>query len=340
MWRLDVSRWSLSIRLTGALFAGYCESQPKDGVPQHVETLDPVDRRAKGSPLKRRPLAQIGVGYRRPSTRLSIKVEGLMSVLVSQPSRWTAGDVARFYDDHRVLLARRRGLVFTSLSFVVLTICSPRLYFSWLALITAAEWFVDYAARSPLRSRKRYEALCAFWSEILDDSSSSAVMVPAIALKDGERVIYMDNSSRYLERHLGARSSGAARINTKSSRGSATGPHSTVEQIYGNVPVDEGQLIITDRRVVFLGKRDTIEIASLTIFRYSWLQTPDRLIFEYTGRPPGESYTIEKLFFDLCIYCRSKTPVGPTPIPPAPLPVDTYIERLRPTGRELPEAAL
>jgi hypothetical protein len=258
---------------------------------------------------------------------------------MSQPSRWTTADISRFYDDERIALARRRGVVFTAFAFLILTLIVPSLYFLWLVVTLAVEGLVDSSARSPLRHRKQYEHLRAYWVKLLEDSAPNAVMTPRAPLQDGESVIYADLSSRYLERHLGTRSTPVSRANTTSAKGLPASQASTTEEIYGEVSVDEGQLIITDRRVLFLGKRDTLEIPSTTIFRYSFLQSPDRLVFEYAGRPSGESFTIKKLFFQLCMYRRSKVPAGSVPMPPAPLPENTCMETVTRSDTAIPEAS-
>lgn len=245
-----------------------------------------------------------------------------MSTVVPRPMRWTMADIARFYDDGRITLARRRGVVFTAFAFLLLTLIAPRLYFLWLVVILGVEAFVDSTARAPLRSRKQYEDLRASWLENLNDSSPDATMEPTVPLQEGERVIYTDPSTRYIERHLGTRSTPVAAANTVA-RATPGSPPSTTEQIYGEVPVDEGELTITDRRVVFLGKRDTLEIPLAKIYRYSYLQWPDRLVLEYPGRPSGESYTIDMLFFQLCMYRRSPMSTFSMPKPPPPLPEDT-----------------
>jgi len=248
-----------------------------------------------------------------------------MTVALSNSGRWTARDLERCYDDARIAINRRWGLVFSSGLFLIATLFAPRLYFTWLFVALVLALLIDMAARSPLRVRRDYERLYAYWEHLLEESAPSAPMTAPVPLGSDERVVYMGESTRYLEMQVEVKP--PANSSTAASRAQT----SNAQFAMRDVPVDEGQLIITDQRVLFLGQHDTLAISLDSILRYS-IAPPARVTFEYAGRPTGESYTVDPLFFQLCMYRRSNLPGWERPEPPKPLPVDTCAEAIGASG--------
>lgn len=248
-----------------------------------------------------------------------------MSVALSNSRRWTARDLERCYDDERVAINRRWGLVLSSGLFLIVTLFAPRLYFTWLFLAALLALLIDVAAQAPLRARREYERIYAYWQHLLEESAPSAAMSAPVPLASDERVVYVGASTRYLDREVEIKPSAAPNATS-----SQTQTHRS-QYVVRNVPVDQGQLIVTDQRVLFLGGHDTLAIPLSSILRYS-MTLPDRAIFEYAGRATGESYTVGLLFFQLCMYRRSNLPGWEKPAPPIPLPMDTCADAFGASG--------
>jgi hypothetical protein len=187
---------------------------------------------------------------------------------------------------------------------------------------------------------KQYDAAHAAWTSLLERSSPNTVLDVHFPLQDNERVFYSEPSVRYEERRTGQVIDTQSR--TKNAVGSAVvggllfGPAGmivggsmarrrttgTATDVYNVVAVDHGSLAVTSDRVVFLGSRDTIDVAASKVMRFSAVEGTDRVNLEYAGRAPGESYTVNPALFNLSMVRRGKDRRFKIPLPPPPLAPD------------------
>lgn len=211
------------------------------------------------------------------------------------PYRWDPDEIKGWYANQAIAIRRRATIVIVSLSFLLLTLLVPLAYGWWLVLALAAALLIDYAMRSPLRKRAKYERLRAVWQALLTASSPEAAMSTQASLDEGERVVYARQSVRYLEGRL---QNGAIGLAT----------------------FDSGDLIVTDQRVLFLGGRNTLSVQIRDMLRYPPALAGNRVTFEYPGRPTGESFAINPELFGLCMARRGGFTAYAVS-PPAPLPI-------------------
>ena len=147
--------------------------------------------------------------------------------------------------------------------------------------------------QSPVLTVQRYDAAFANWARLLQRSHPNETLVVDFPLQDSERVFYSEPCQRYEERRPGQVINTQSR--TKNAVGSAfvgavvAGPAGaivgssmarrqttgTATDVYAVVPVDDGVLTVTSLRVLFLGKRDTIELPSSRIIRIIEVERTD-----------------------------------------------------------------
>lgn len=211
------------------------------------------------------------------------------------PYRWTEHDITSFYDDEGIQRVRRRSAAACGLVLLVATMFQPLLYLAWLLCTAAIALAMDHWLKAPLRSRSQYEALRATWIALLEQSSPSATMPTTAKLDDDEQIIYARPSQRYSERLL----NGAAM----------------------SCFLEAGELIVTDRRVLFLGSAHTLAVDARDVLRYTFSYAGQRITFEYPQRPAGESFTVEFPLFALCMSRRGDFKQFSVE-PPPPLPLD------------------
>jgi hypothetical protein len=95
----------------------------------------------------------------------------------------------------------------------------------------------------------------------------------------------------------------------------------TATNVYGLSPIDQGNLIITNQRMMFLGARDTLSTPYSEIVRFSVANRHPqyRIMAEYAGREPGEQYGVDQEQFVTNMWRRANVQLG-APAPSAPLP--------------------
>lgn len=194
------------------------------------------------------------------------------------PYRWTERDIASFYDDERTARLRKRSVAACAFAILIATLVQPWLYFAWLFSGVALAAVLDYYLKQPLRSRDQYEALLQKWNNLWEASAPDARMQTTAKLADGEHVIYARQSQRHAER--------------------------VVNNLAVNSFVEAGELVVTDRRVLFLGDKNTLAVNTRDVLRYTPSYDGRQITFEYAQRPAGESFTVEVPFFALCMNRR------------------------------------
>jgi hypothetical protein len=211
----------------------------------------------------------------------------------------------------------------------------------WLDFLAIAGAVVGAGVYSKPRSIvTKYTQANNAWNALLKRSDPKATIPVEFTLKPSEEVYYADLCKRYEERRTGQVIDTQSR--TKNAVGSAVlggvlfGPAGaivggsmarkqttgTATDVYDVVPVDHGNIAITSARFVFMGARDTIEIPTERIMRYSAVEGSNRIAVEYSGRAPGESYEVNPSLFNLCMARRARDRRFSIPIPPPPLSTD------------------
>lgn len=219
--------------------------------------------------------------------------------------RWTDQEIATFYDNERVVRLRRRSTALCAFALLIFAIASPRWYWASLLVALIVAICLDHLFQAPLRARRRYETLLTEWTELLAASSPTARLSTTATLPDGEQLIYARPSERFAHFYM-------------------NGQNVTRE-------VDRGELIVTNRRVLFLGHKQTLAISRSDVVRHTTSYSGQRITFEYPDRPAGEAFSVEPALFPLCMIRRG----GATDFrakPPAPLPLDIKTDQLRDAG--------
>jgi len=225
--------------------------------------------------------------------------------------------------------------IFLTIIFIAFRAPEPLLLIGILVSIVGCTIFVR-----PGQQVKKYDTAAASWSEILKRSHPNTILSVNFPLQHNESIFYSEPSERFEERRTGqvidtqTRTRNAVRsaavggilfgsagmiVGGGMARRHTTG---TSTDVYNVVPVDHGSLAITSDRIVFLGSHQTVDIATSRVMRFSTVEGTDRVNFEYAGRTPGESYTVNPALFNLCMVRRGKDQRFQIPIPPPPLDLD------------------
>ncbi|HTU80657.1 MAG TPA: hypothetical protein VMF61_00920 [Candidatus Acidoferrales bacterium] len=231
-------------------------------------------------------------------------------------------------------------------------------------LVTLALGFSWWSA--PRQIRKAYLVAEQRWSYILKRSDPQAILATSLQLHPGEFVYYSEPGSRIEERQTGQVIQTQSRTKNAISsaiigsivaqpigavlgvRGGIAGPvgaivggnmarretTGTATTVYENVVVDNGEVVVTSRRFVFLGARNTVEVPTEEQLRALWPDENGRLEVQYPHRQPGEAYTVDGLLFRACLARRA--PNGSYPMPEAPEPLAPSHGLVYTTVRALP----
>ncbi len=194
-----------------------------------------------------------------------------------------------------------------------------------------------------LRSKiRRYEAALASWHNLCDITNPKNPIAVAAPLRPSEIVYFCGSSERWVERLLGqtmaTKTSG--RMASAVVGGVVAGPMGAIvgsagskrttgrlTNVYGLANIDQGSLIITNQRMMFLGRRDTLEVPYEKIVRFSVANAVPqyRVTAEYPGREAGEQYSVDRQLFALHMKRRAHLDFG-VPEPPFPLPAAASFE--------------
>jgi hypothetical protein len=208
--------------------------------------------------------------------------------------RWTEQDIASFTSAEARQQRSRWALIVVAVLFLLAVLAAPLQYMTWLVIAVFGAVIAPSIANLSLRQQASlYENLARRWGECVRASDPQALVPASIPLKDTERLIYEAPSTKLAMLEI----SGHAQL----------------------VGVDNGQLIVTNERFIFLGNKQTIEQQAAQILRTAL--SGSTVIFEYPGRLTGEAYQIDPLLFWLCAYRRKGFGQWDVPTPPPPLPL-------------------
>jgi hypothetical protein len=222
-----------------------------------------------------------------------------------------------------------------SLPEVLRTICG----FAFLVMIIgiAVQQYPGHVLRT-------FDPVLAEWGALVAKSDPSTAIAVGFRLREGEVVHYSERGERCEERKTGQVINTQSR--TKNAVGSAIlggvlfGPAGaivggsmarrqttgTATDVYDVVPVDEGDVIVTNERFLFMGTRNTVDVRLADVMRFSAIQGSPRILVEYAGRAAGESYTVPPLLFAMCMARRARMDGFPTPPPPPPIPMSYAVQ--------------
>ncbi|HEY1976318.1 MAG TPA: hypothetical protein VGG89_07235 [Candidatus Baltobacteraceae bacterium] len=192
------------------------------------------------------------------------------------------------------------------------------------------------AVRNTLQA---YDTAQRRWEWILERCDPNTVLETPLRLKPRETVYYAEPGFRLEERwthqdidtktttpngfgaavvgDLVAGPAGAvigASIASRKTTGTAT-------NVFNSVPVDTGLVIVTSLRFVFIGSRNTVEVADDSLLQELEPGDDDLLEVHYAQRAPGEAYTVDGDLFYACMARRANLDYE-MPDPPEPLAED------------------
>jgi len=264
-------------------------------------------------------------------------------------------ETQRFSDEQirklRKLAADKRRMLFWAIPLALLLL--SLLFFGehtatfggWLFVLSVIGLAIGIAIyRRPQTLINRHDPILKTWDAMVMRSDPDALLLADFPLMQDEVIYYAERGQRFEERKTGEIVNTQTR--TKNAVGSALiggllfGPAGAIvgggmarkqtvgtsTDVYGVVAVDDGEIAVTSARFIFMGQRDTLEVPTEKIMRLTSIDGTDRLLVEYSGRKPGESYSVSPLLFALCMARRAEHKSFLIPDPPPPLSMSNAVK--------------